>query len=193
LEDESRQRDIYRPQVLSVAVNSVEWLYIGQLPPTVFAMSTHHETGTIPPGSSADDTVQRLLTFYLANGYTVIEQEGASAATLERGKPGSGWWTSNMAKLHASIAIETEDDCVQVAYQVDTSGQLLKDVEQAFWRRELQWARRYVEGDTDEPRDMREEEARRAKHQTNDLRSLGLWSAVGIVVAILIMGFLGFI
>ena len=161
-------------------------------------MSTYRETGTIEECSPAAEAVQRLTEFYLANGYEAVESSQIESNRIEsnkfeRGEPGAGWWTSNMTELLTVVVIESAGERIQITYQVDTTGQLLKEVEQAFWRRELQWARRYATEETDEPRDLRDEEERRAKSQTSEMRSLGLWAAVAIFAVIVGLGFLGFI
>jgi hypothetical protein len=190
-------------------------------------MATHRETGTIEAHLYTDDSVQRLVTFYLANGYRVVERrdeagelvapsdpahhlddqpaetqpaetqpaegDALSSAKFERGKPGAGWWTSNMSKLHTVVVVESDGERVDIAYEVDTSGQMLKEVEKAFWRRELQWAYRYAKAESDEPRDLRDEEERRAKHQTSDMRSIGLWGAMTVFIVIVTLGFFGVI
>jgi hypothetical protein len=164
----------------------------------VFDMSIYRETGTIEGCSPAVEAVERLTEFYLANGYDAVEPpplEGSKveAHKFERGKPGAGWWTSNMTELHTVVVLESAGERIQITYEVDTTGQMLKDVEQAFWLRELQWARRYATEETDEPRDLREDEARRAKKQTSEMRSLGVWAAVAIFAVIVGLGFLGLI
>lgn len=168
-------------------------------------MSTHRQTGEIDGPFTTDDPVYRLLEFFLANGYRVVERQRESpdaeesaplaSVRLERGRAGAGWWTSDMTELHTRVDLvgDDESDLVRVRYEVDTSGQLLSDVEEAFWSRELQWAKRYLRDDSDEPRDLREDEAQRAKNQKDDLFSVGLWGAVGIFMVIIVLGFFGII
>lgn len=175
-------------------------------------MSALRETETIERSSPTDDSVHRLLSFYKANGYRVVECRDSTGeaveaphddqvevcdtvrqATVERGKPGAGWWTSDMTKLHTVVVLENLGDCVKVTYEVETSGQWLNEVEQAFWRRELKWARRWVCKEGDQPHDLREEESRRAKNQTRGMRSTGLWGAMIVFIVIVALGFLGII
>lgn len=156
-------------------------------------MATLHETSEIDGPFATDDPVRRLVEFYVANGYKVVEHDGEAAALddaqplpasadqvrLERGKSGNGWWTSNMTELFTYVRLQRHDEQVHIAYEVETTGQMLNDIEQTFWRREAQWARRHVNADDDEPpRDLRDEEAKRAKQQTSSLVSVGLWGAV---------------
>lgn len=170
-------------------------------------MSTHRQTGEIDGPFATEDPVYRLLEFFLANGYRVLERHALQveqpatedapspleSVRLERGRAGAGWWTSDMTELHTTVDLVRGDDIVRVRYEVDTSGQLLNEVEEAFWSRELQWAKRYLRDDSDAPRDLREDEARRAENQKDDLFSLGLWGAVGIFMVIIILGFFGII
>lgn len=164
-------------------------------------MSTHRETGEIEGPFATGDPVSRLLEFYLANGYRIVERQaetGDDAAPLtslrvERGRAGAGWWTSNMTELHTEVEVERDGDTVHVSYTIDTSGQLLNEIEEGFWGREINSARRYACNDSGEPRDLRKEEARRAEHQNDELMSIGLWGAIGVSIVIVVLGFFGFI
>ncbi len=169
-----------------------------------FVMATHRETGEIEGPFPADDPVFRLLDFYLANGYRVVERRPATdadesdsaplaGARVERGRAGAGWWTSDMTELHTEVDIARDGDRLNVAYTVDTSGQILNEVEQGFWGREIKAAQRYACGDADTPRDLRETEARRAENQKDELMSMGLWGAIGVFVALVLLAFLGII
>ncbi|QDG53779.1 hypothetical protein FIV42_24460 [Persicimonas caeni] len=170
-------------------------------------MSTHRETGEIEGPFPTDDPVFRLIEFYLANGYRIVERQKEpsdaqsseddtaplTGATVERGRAGAGWWTSNMTELHTSVVIERHDELMRVSYTVDTSGQLLNEAEQAFWSREIRSAQRFARGDADEPRDLRKEEERRAENQKDELMSIGLWGAIGVFTLIVVLAFLGII
>lgn len=175
-------------------------------------MATHHQTGELEGPFATDDPVRLLLEFYLANGYRLVERDGAqpaatdaddpaqvpdtqglASARLERGKAGNGWWTSNMTELHTVVDIAVDDDAIMLNYEVDTSGQMLNDVERAFWQRELEWASRYAQGKIEEPVDLREREEKRAKEQSDNLVSIGLWGAVAIFMVIVALGFMGII
>ncbi len=169
-------------------------------------MADHHENAEFDGPFADDDPVGRLLEFYMANGYRVVDRQRVALdaevsdedaplqkASFERGRAGAGWWTSNMTELHTRVEVEFAQECVRLSYKIDTSGQMLNEIERAFWRRELQAARRYVHGDSDEPRDLREDEAQRAKKQKGSLVSMGLWGAVAVFVFIVFLGFIGII
>lgn len=169
-------------------------------------MAKHHETAEFDGPFADEDPVGRLLEFYMANGYRVVDRQRAGLdsdqadedaplqqASFERGRAGAGWWTSNMTELHTRVEVEFAEERVRLSYKVDTSGQVLNEIERAFWRRELQAARRYMLGETSEPRDLREDEAQRAKKQKGNLLSMGLWGAVAIFVFIVFLGFIGII
>jgi hypothetical protein len=162
-------------------------------------MATHRETGTFEGQPEQTSSLDKLVDFYLANGYLQVDltepdgETAPAAVRLERGKSGAGWWTSDMTKLYTQLDLEWTGEHVAFTYEVDTSGQILKDVEKAFWRREVQWARRYLAGDVDTPRDLREEEAQRADQQENSLMSIGVTGAVVVFLAIITLALLGVI
>ncbi|MFP4600296.1 MAG: hypothetical protein ACLFVJ_18725 [Persicimonas sp.] len=169
-------------------------------------MAQHQETAGFDGPFADDDPVGRLLEFYMANGYRVVDRQRAGRdaeatdedaalqmASFERGRAGAGWWTSNMTELHTRVVVELADERVRLSYNVDTTGQMLNEVERAFWRRELQAARRYMLGEASEPRDLREDEAQRAQKQKGSLLSMGLWGAVAVFVFIVFLGFIGII
>lgn len=167
-------------------------------------MATHRETGTFEGPHDEGTPLDTLVDFYVANGYVPVDaaEPGepsdepvatARSVSLERGKSGAGWWTSDMTKLHTRLQLDWTGEHIEYTYEVDTSGQLLKEVEQAFWRREVQWARRYLAGDVDAPRDLRDEEARRADEQENSLISMGVSGAVVVFLVIVALALLGVI
>lgn len=167
-------------------------------------MATHRETGTFEGPPDEDGALEALVDFFAANGYAPADSsepeapseepvDTAHSVTLERGKSGAGWWTSDMTKLHTRLQLRWTGDHIEYTYEIDTSGQILTEVEQAFWRREVQWARRYLAGDMDAPHDLRDEEARRADEQENSLISMGVSGAILVFLVIVALGLLGVI
>ncbi len=168
-------------------------------------MAIHRETSQIDGPFATDDPLGRLVEFYAANGYDMVgadadgevepAEDPAEPSTRERlqvrrGKAGNGWWTSNMTELLTTVSIEHDAEQVRLNYEVDITGQLLNDVEKSFWRRESQWARRYLcDEDAVEPRDLREDETARADQVSSSFISVGLWGAVlaFLVIASLIL------
>lgn len=186
-------RRVYQEEVLRGIENGVKWYHNWQCTCTAAIMANLRESGEVEGPFPDDEPVDRLVVFYMANGYELVEREADSPAraSLERGEAGAGWWTSDMTKLHTRVHLERHAERVEVVYEVDTSGQVLNDIEEAFWRRELQAARRYCRGEVDEPRDMREQEANRAAKQKSSLMSFGLWGAVAVFLIVVLLGFLG--
>ncbi|MFW5967733.1 MAG: hypothetical protein ACOCV2_09460 [Persicimonas sp.] len=160
-------------------------------------MSYHQETIEISGPFNKPDPLSRLVEFYDENGYRLTngrpagDTEGGEGSgqkdrdhvELERGKPGAGWWTSNMTELHARVVAERiAEETILVEYRVDVTGQLLNDDERTFWQREARHAGHYVRGEASEVRDMRISEGHRARKQRKRLLSYGLWGAVAVFI-----------
>lgn len=160
-------------------------------------MSYHRETIEISGPFDEPEPLSRLIEFYRENGYRPTDRiegavpDGRDGSTeddverveLERGKPGAGWWTSNMTKLHAHVGAErVDEETIRVEYRVEVTGQLLNDDERTFWKREARHAGHFVRGDAAEARDMRGRETDRARKQRDRLFSYGIWGAVGIFI-----------
>jgi hypothetical protein len=184
-------------------------------------MATLRETGEIKDLSEIDDPMRRLVEFYLANGYRLSERNGEFASEgvasegvasegvasevgspedsspthvrFVRGKAGNGWWSSNMTELHTHVDLARDDETVRVAYEVDTTGQILTEVERSFWQRERQFAERYLRGSTDAPHDLRAEETDRADEKSRGFLSFGISAAIAVFMIIIFLGFLGII
>ncbi len=158
-------------------------------------MATHLETRDIEGPFPHGDPFERARHFYEANGYVVeSEQErldDTDAATpgeverlvLQRGEKGAGWWSSNMTDLLARVDVRrTQDGGVGVVCRVDITGQIMKEPDEAFWRREVDAAAAYIVGEVEDPqappRDLREEESARAAETFRGTLRTGLRGSI---------------
>lgn len=144
-------------------------------------MSLHEPDFSIP----VDDPewLNRLKEFLLANGYA----EGADALVFTRGQEGASWYSSDMSKLRTRLQVHQEPETIRLSYAIQIKGQRLTEEDKAFWEKEAEFARTYLQGSAEKPRDLRSEEALRARRVTEDLRRQGLWAA-SVVFFIIFVG-----
>lgn len=159
-------------------------------------MATHHLSAKLEPEPGGVEElaawIERLRRFYLANGYELEREQGAqgdlapSRLVMRRGAERAGWWSSDMTELLARVDISQAagGEQLSLVYRVDVRGQVLSEQDQGFWERELEAAQAFAAGDREQPRDLREEEAERARGRTRETMS----SAVrGFVIAFMVL------
>lgn len=166
-------------------------------------MATLRESGEIKNIAEVDDPLGLLADFYRGNGYDYDTSDLSSETredgeippplVLSRGKRGNSWWSSNMTELHTRVVIQKQDETIQIAYAVEVTGQILKDVERAFWKLERQAAEQYLRDPSKPIKDLRIQETARADEKSNSFLSFGLWGAVAIFMFIIFLGFVGVI
>lgn len=165
-------------------------------------MATLKETLATDALDDLDDAMARLSEFYLANGY--LPAAGSAAATSDgeqdsgacvftRGKPGSGWWTSDMSELFTRVRVEQLGEQLLLAYEIETTGQWLSEADRGFWARERQAAVHFLTGVTQQPQDLRPAEGMRSKKVSRGFVSIGLTGAFAAFIVIVLLGFFGII
>ncbi len=130
---------------------------------------------------------QRLVAFYLHNGYTLPDGQD-QPFSLQRGRAGAGWWSSDMAQLQTVLAVQPSGSTLELKYSVEVKGQRLTDVDRSFWQREARAAERFVLQEIEEPLDLRPKEAARAKKIQEKLRSRGKWAGVAVFLIVAALG-----
>lgn len=132
---------------------------------------------------TATTFAERLERFYAHNGYDKVspslrgeESAWEELSAWERGKRGSGWWSSDMSQLFARVspAIDPRTSAIRVVLTVDTTGQHITEEDVAFWRTELAALGAYLEGDA-ELVDLRAAERARASAGRKDTVRLSLY------------------
>lgn len=103
---------------------------------------THQMTRTIE-GDLGEEPLAVAWDFYDLNGYTIDDpaqllQEHMSTLSVQRGKPGNGWFSSDMTQLHNKATLRHHPEgSVEVDYLIDLRGQVFSKEDRAFWEREL--------------------------------------------------------
>lgn len=160
-------------------------------------MATLRETGEIANTAELDDALGLLTDFYRENGYALepvdSSEDSARTTRLVRGRRWNSWWSSNMTELHTHLTLQEHPDHITLEYSVEVSGQILTDIERSFWLRESQAAERYLRDPSGPIPDLRITETDRADKTSNRYISFGIWGAVIVFFAIIILGFVGII
>lgn len=112
---------------------------------------------------------------------------------LSRGRHDTGWWSSDMTKLHAEVTAVYRSDSLEIDYEVDVSGQRLTEDDRAFWDRELDAAAEYVMHPHRTPRDLRHEEAKRAEELRRRMLTYGIWGAIIAFFLVIAVNFIFFV
>lgn len=145
-----------------------------------------------------EDPLARLLHFYEVNHYTAHDplqraQDPITLLDLSRGSQGAGWLSSDMTKLLSKVQLRLEDEgqLVIISYEVDTSGQVLKQKDREFWDQEAQGAQDFLNlAEDQEPADLTIAESTRAQDTRKGSMALGLKVGVGIGVLIFLGAYL---
>lgn len=167
-------------------------------------MATLNETLAVDAPDDLDDldeAMARLSEFYLANGYLPENATPTDAPSLARdgayiftrGKPGNGWWTSDMSELFTRVRIESLEGELRLDYEVETTGQWLSEADRTFWSRERQAAVNFMTGVAHQPLDLRPIEEMRSKKVSRGFLSVGLTGAFAVFIVIILLGFFGII
>ena len=159
-------------------------------------MSTYSDRFELDAVSDRGTLKARFEEHCSLNGYTpAASAELLDAWRFERGRRGSGWWSSDMSKLFAVLTLElkplssADDDhepklSASVTLEVDTRGQHLLERDEAFWRGELEAIRALLEGAELAPRDRRLEESARARTGRRETLQLSVY---GFLITFLVL------
>ena len=109
-------------------------------------------------------------------------------ASLRRGKPGEGWWASDMTDLGVVAELTLASDRVEAILVVDVRGQLLSSGDRAFWQSEAKSASAYLSG-VSEIVDCRMAEVLRGQSVSRSIRSTARWSGALVFIGLSILGF----
>ncbi|MBA2663693.1 MAG: hypothetical protein H0U74_15500 [Bradymonadaceae bacterium] len=159
-------------------------------------MSTLKEDHDIRMESAPDsDALEALLGFYAINGYehaviAVQEGEDAGSIRLVRGKPGAGWYSSEMTELFTELEVLSDESGVRLSYVVDVKGQRLSDADRGFWRMEARCAEKVVRGEAG-AEDLRPAERKRVSSALGSMYMRSIMAAVFFVVIVLLLIFFG--
>jgi hypothetical protein len=177
-------------------------------------MSTWAFEETIAGDFDDREPLERLVTFYRANGYEVVDEtedaepDGGETVsetreqtddadprsrTLQRGESGAGWWTSKMYELAAEVTLtrcaspdSPSSDAVRISYEIETSGQYLTESDRRFWTRELDTALSHLESGQGDPRDLRPTEEKRAERMEQSRMRYALWGGAAAFVLVIL-------
>jgi hypothetical protein len=168
-----------------------------------------------PVPESCLDPMERLVKFYVANGYDIRnvefrpvenapnpqtdesgkESEGAEpsdvmvCATLCRGRPGDGWWASDMTDLAVVADLTLERAIVEATFVVDVRGQFLSRGDREFWQSEAISSSAYLSGVSDIV-DCRAAEVLRGKAVSHSIRSGAKWLGVVVFLVLIVLGYI---
>lgn len=145
-----------------------------------------NQSYTIEIDPECEHPARLVKEFYETNGYQIVE-EPDHPLLLQRGKAGAGWWTSNMTKLWCQVTVEPQPQTLVLAYEVDTSGQILSDDDRAFFEREVEALRSFLD-EPNGPIDLRDQEQHRAQSVTGEYRRLALKATVLVFLLVSIIG-----
>ena len=138
---------------------------------------------SLPDDSPA---LERLAIFYEANGYEVSGED--DERVFRRGKPKAGWFSSDMTDLETEVHVRITDVGIDLTLKVDIRGQRFTDKDRAFFHDEVEAAEEFLMGDQEKPRDLRPQEALRAKKANEELRSAGNQLAMFLFIMIILFG-----
>ena len=159
-------------------------------------MSTYSDRFELDAASERGALKARFEDYCLLNGYTpAADAELHDAWRFERGRRGSGWWSSDMSRLFAVLTLKltplasADDDRelrlkASVTLKVDTRGQHLLEEDEAFWRGELEAIRALLEDAERAPRDRRLEEGARARKGRRETLQLSVY---GFLITFLVL------
>lgn len=150
----------------------------------------------------AEAHLERLIEFFRANGYDLLESDTEPAdddsraprdtAVFVRGESEASWWSSDMTKLSSRVEVHIDDanDMVTIQYRVDVTGQHLTEADRQFWNREMQAAFDYLRNPSRTPRDLRHEESKRAERVRQRMLSYGIWGGILMFLVVVMINLL---
>lgn len=155
-------------------------------------MAATHEPTHIIEAEFGEDPLAKAWEFYELNDYAIDDptqllQDPIVTLSVERGKRGSGWFSSDMTQLHnRAVLTQTSPTHIDVSYCVDVRGQVLSDDDRAFWTQELAALQEALCEDAP-LRDLVPQERERASERRTKSISSGWRLALGASVVILIL------
>ncbi|GEM_PF-6293517 len=145
---------------------------------------THHSKLHIP--DDCTDPIGEIEIFLRVNGYTItVDGDGLVA---QRGEKGRGFWTSDLTILPTTLEAQKSDQYVDINYTVDTSGQILNQIEKQLWKREALAIQTFLEGGPIE--NFKESQRLMADDIRARFMKRGFYLSVALAFILFIVGFL---
>jgi hypothetical protein len=159
-------------------------------------MATTHEPTHLIEAELGDDPLAKAWEFYELNDYTIDDpiqllQDPIVTLSVERGRRGSGWFSSDMTQLYnRAVLTQTSPTCIEISYCVDVRGQVLSDGDRAFWTQEIAALQEVLCEDAPlrdlVPQERERASARRAKSISSGWRFALAASVVILILAMII-------